>query len=253
MINIGGSELTASRRSEPAARPANPLARFSYFILALIIATVVIAGFSQTFNARLLHPPSPRPPIILFHAAVFTSWVILFMVQTALIGSDNVKLHRKVGMLGILLGVTLPIVGVAAGIVSIRAYTRPGHADPAPFFALFLNDMIEYSVFFGLAIYWRKKSEIHRRLMYIATCALMSAPVNRLLPTAKLDTPDEWIYVGVDALILLGVARDWIVNKRIHPVYLYGLPAALLGQLIALHLDLSRSPIWLAIAHRIVW
>jgi hypothetical protein len=53
-------------------------------------------------------------------------------------------------------------------------------------------------------------------------------------------------------LILLGLGRDWIVNKRIHPVYLYGLPAALLGQLIALHLDLSRSPVWLAIAHRLV-
>jgi hypothetical protein len=114
-----------------------------------------------------------------------------------------------------------------------------------------MNDMIEYSFFFGLAIYWRKKSELHRRLMFIATCTLMSAAVGRLLP-ASLDPQVKWIYVGVDALILLGMCRDWIVNKRIHPVYLYSLPAALLGQLIALHLDLSRSPAWLAIAHRLV-
>src|SRR5580692_8170891 len=111
MIKIVGSEPTASRRSEMAARPANPLARFSYFILALIIASVVVAGFSQTFNARLLHPPSPRPSIIYFHVAVFASWVILFILQTGLIGAGNVKLHRKVGVLGIVLGVTLVITG----------------------------------------------------------------------------------------------------------------------------------------------
>jgi hypothetical protein len=251
MIKIMGSEPTADRRSEMAARPANPLARFSYFILSLIIATVVVAGFSQTINARLLHPPSVRPPIVYIHAAVFTSWVILFMLQAALIATGNVKLHRKVGVLGFALGVTLPITGVAIAIVSTRFYTRVGHPDPAPFLAITLNDMIEYSFFFGLAIYWRKKSEFHRRLMFIATCTLMSAAIGRLLP-ASLASEVQWIYVGVDALILLGLGRDWIVNKRIHPVYLYGLPAALLGQLIALHLDLSRSPVWLGIAHRLV-
>ena len=234
-----------------AGRPAYPLARYSYFIFALIIAALVVAGFSQTFSARLLHPPSPRPPIIYFHVAVFASWVILFMLQTALIATGNVKLHRKVGVFGFALGVTLVITGVATAIVSTRAYTQPGHSDPAPFLAVFLNDMIEFSFFFGLAIYWRKKPEFHRRLMFIATCTLMSAATIRLLPTS-LNSPDKWIYVGVDALILLGWARDWIVNKRIHLVFLYGLPAALLGQLIALYLDLSGSSVWLTIAHRLI-
>jgi hypothetical protein len=250
MIKTVGSEATARRR-EMADRSANPLARYSYFILGLIIATIVVAGFSQTFNARLLHAPTPRPPIVYIHVAVVASWVILFLLQSALIATGNVKLHRKVGLLGFALGVTLAITGVAVSIVSLRLYTRPGHPDPAPFLAIFLNDMIQYSAFFGLAIYWRKKPEFHRRLMFIATCTLLSAPMIRLLPT-NLDSRNEWIYAGVDALILLGWARDWIINKRIHPVYLYSLPAALLGQLIALHLDLSPSPTWIAIAHKII-
>src|SRR5579862_9597023 len=245
MIKTASSEATARRR-EMAARPANPLARFSYFIFGLIIAAVVVAGFSQTFGPRLLHPPSPRPPIIYFHVAVFASWIMLFLLQTALVATGNVKLHRKVGLLGIALGVTLAITGVAVSIVSLIAYTRPGHSDPAPFLAIFLNDMIQFAAFFGLAIYWRKKPEFHRRLMFIATCTLLSAPTIRLLPVGLDDSRNKWIYVGVDALILLGLGRDWIINKRIHPVYLYGLPAAFIGQLIALHLDLSRSPTWMA-------
>jgi hypothetical protein len=232
-----------------AARPATLLGRPFYFILALIIATVVVAGFGPKLDARLLHPPSPRPSILYFHAAIFTSWVILFMLQTALVATGNVKLHRKVGMLGFALGVTLAITGVATAIVMIRFHTRYGHPDPAPFLGVSLNDMVEYGFFFGLAIYWRKKSEFHRRLMFIATCTLMSAAIGRLIPASL---PVEWIYVGVDVLILLGLGRDWIVDKRIHPVYLYGLPAALLGQLIALYLDLSGSSVWLTIAHRLI-
>ena len=234
-----------------AARPAHPLARFSYLILALIIAIVVVAGFSQTFNARLLHPPSPRPPIVYIHAAVFTSWVILFMLQAALIATGNDQLNREEGVLGFALGVTLAITGVATAIIMTKFYSQPGHGDPAASLAISLNDMLEYSIFFGLAIYWRKKPEFHRRLMFIATCTLTGPAIGRMLPLS-LNTPVEWLYVGVDALILLGLGRDWILNKRIHPVYLYGLPAAILGQLIALHLDLSRSPVWLAIAHRLV-
>ena len=234
------------------ARSENRLARFSYFILALIITTVVVAGFGQTINARLLHPPSPRPSIIYFHAVVFMGWVILFVLQTALIATDNVKLHRKLGMLGFALGITVPIMGVATTIVNMRFSKLTSRLDPAPFLAISLNDMIAFSILFGLAIYWRKKSDWHRRLMFIATCTLTSAAVLRLLLPTSLESPIKWSYVGVDALILLGLARDWIVNKRIHPVYLYSLPAVLLAQLIALHLYLSGSPVWIAIADRLV-
>ena len=43
-------------------------------------------------------------------------------------------------------------------------------------------------------------------------------------------------YAALDCLILLGVARDWVVDKRVHKVYLYALPfeAASLLLLIAI-------------------
>jgi hypothetical protein len=242
-------------KSDPASEGAIPtrlvllLGRAYYFILALIIAAAVVLGFRGRLDQNLLHPARPLPLILYVHAAVFTSWVILFMLQTALIGMGRAKLHRKVGVFGFVLGVTVTITGVATAIIMARFRARPGHADGAPFLILTLNDIVEYSIFFGLAIYWRKKPEFHRRLMFIATCTLMSAAVRRLLPSSA---PDQWVYVGVDGLILLGLGGDWIVDKRFHPAYLFGLPAALLGQSIALYLCLSRSPAWIAIAHRLI-
>jgi len=32
-------------------------------------------------------------------------------------------------------------------------------------------------------------------------------------------------YAALDCLILLGVVRDWVVDKRVHKVYLYALPS----------------------------
>ena len=64
--------------------------------------------------------------------------------------------------------------------------------------------------------------------------------------------PDNWFYAGVDVLILLGVTRDLIVTKRIHPVYLYGLPTMMLGQIVTMHTRLGASPVWLRIAHQLL-
>jgi hypothetical protein len=83
--------------------------------------------------------------------------------------------------------------------------------------------------------------------MFIATCILTSAVVRRLLPNG---TPNQWIYVGVDGLILLGVAGDWVVGKRIHRAYLYGVPPLLLGQLIVFKPILGLASDSLS-AHRI--
>ena len=43
-------------------------------------------------------------------------------------------------------------------------------------------------------------------------------------------------YAGVDFLILLGVIRDLIVNRSIHQVYRYALPAIILGQVVVMYI-----------------
>jgi hypothetical protein len=123
------------------------------------------------------------------------------------------------------------------------------NTDAAESLIVSLYDMVSFAIPFACAVYWRKRPEFHRRLMMIATCALTSAAIGRLIP---VTASDEWIYIGVDLLILLVVGCDFLATKRIHPVYLYGLPALLLGQTITLYLDLSRSREWLALAHRLI-
>ena len=64
--------------------------------------------------------------------------------------------------------------------------------------------------------------------------------------------PENWFYAGVDVLILLGVVRDLIVTKRVQPVYLYGLPLLMLGQIATIYTYVKSLPEWLKIAHALI-
>jgi uncharacterized membrane protein YozB (DUF420 family) len=236
-------------RQKITTKSADLLDRYFYFIMSLVIAGVVIYGFSQTINENLIHPAYPRPLVLYFHAAIFGCWVVLLITQSALVRTRNVRLHRKLGLCALALAVVLPIVGIATGIAMGRFNTQHGSTDAAEFLIVPLFDMVAFAIVVGLAIVWRKKPEYHRRLMFLATCGLTVAAFNRF-PASVV--PDNWGYAGVDALILLGVGRDLFVTKRIHPVYLYGLPMMILGQALTMYIYLTRQPEWMVIAHRII-
>lgn len=217
--------------------------------MSLVIAGVVIYGFSHTINENLIHPAYPRPLILYFHAAIFTSWLVLLITQTALIRTRNVRLHRKLGLCALALAIAIPVIGIATGVVMARFDTLHGSTDAAQFLIVPFFDMVAFTILVGLAIVWRGKPEYHRRLMFLAACALTIAAFNRF-PASIV--PDNWGYAGVDVLILVGVGRDLIVTKHIHPVYRYGLPLMILGQALAMYVFLTKEPRWMVIAHRII-
>jgi hypothetical protein len=220
-----------------------------YFQMSLLLAAVVVYGFSRTINGRLIHPPSPPPLILYFHAVLFTSWLLFFIVQSDLVRTRNVKVHRKLGWFGLAMGVAMAIVGIATAIVMTRLRIREGVADAAAFMIVPLFDTLAFSVSFGLAFYWRTRPEFHRRLILMASCALTAAAFGRF-PRALI--PAHWLYAGVDVLIVLGIVRDLIVTKHVHPVYLYGLPLMMLGQVVTTYTFVKALPEWLTIARALL-
>jgi hypothetical protein len=229
-------------------RRGGPLDQYFYFFMSLLIPVIVVYGFSHTVGRRLIHPDIPPPFILYVHAAVFSGWVIFFIFQSALVRTHNVRLHRMTGWFGVALGVTMPVLGVSTAITMARFNTLQLHSnDAASFLIVPLFDMTCFTITFALAVYWRKKPEFHRRLILIASCALTAAAFGRFPPQLL---PPVVFYAGVDVLILLGVARDLIVNKRIHRVYRYALPAFIAGQIVVMYL--TTSPYWLKMAQAIL-
>jgi len=204
------------------------LVNYFYFLMSLLIAAVVVYGFSQQLDTRFLHPRHPKPFLLSIHAVIFSAWVLFYIVQSSLIRTHNVRIHRSAGWFGVALGVAIPIIGTITAVTMRRFDLHdPELARRAPLLRTALLDLTSFTLPFVLAIYWRSKPEFHRRLMLMASCALTAAAFVRF-PAAFHPWP--WYYVGVDLLILLGVVRDLAVNRRVHPVYVVGLPTLIVAQ-----------------------
>ncbi len=62
-----------------------------YFLMSIMIAGLVVYGFSLTIGSNLIHPSVPRPGILHLHAATFFAWVVLFVAQTTLVQTRHVR------------------------------------------------------------------------------------------------------------------------------------------------------------------
>lgn len=254
---IGETTITTSTTTgKPAG--VSLLNTYFYFLMSLLIAGIVIYGFSHTIDARLIHAAVRRPLILYVHAAIFFGWLLFFILQSLLVRTHNVRLHRQIGWFGVALGAAISVLGVSTAIAMTRFQMFRLHAVEDAVTDLIgpFLDMTSFTVPFVLAIYWRKKPEFHRRLLLVATCALTSAAFSRMplqmLPTLPNMLVFIWIYGGVDVLILLGVVRDLVVDRRVHRVYLYALPAFLAAQAIVICMYQYDWSLCVRIAHAIV-
>jgi len=224
------------------------LERYFYLFMSLLITVVVVYGFSYTINQNLLHPRVQPPQIVYLHSFVFSAWVLFFILQSALVRSHNVRLHRTLGWLGAGLAVSVLVLGYTTSTAVLRlAIQRRLPFPTVSFLIVEIMELVCFAVPFALAIYWRKRPDFHRRLMLIATCALTEAAFGRIPSLPALFAP-----AGVDALILLGVVRDIIVERHIHKVYLYALPTMIFLQIIAEYTSAHQSSWWIGIGNSLL-
>jgi hypothetical protein len=217
------------------------LDRYFYLFMSLLIAVIVVYGFSHTLDSKLIHAVPRRPFMIYLHAAVFSGWVAFFILQSALVRMRSIRWHRYLGCFGIVFGLTIPIFGTSAAISIARFNIRNFHSTNETFSLLIsFLDMAVFATLFTLAIFLRRKLELHRRLILIASCALTSAAFSRFPPSVL---PTGWFYFALDVLIFLGVVRDLIFQRRVYRVYMYALPALALGQTAVMYA--TDWPYWL--------
>ena len=237
----------ASVSQDAGVRPLGGIAgrgglvdKYFYFAMSLLIAAVVVIGFSRTVDQNLFHAALPRPLLLWIHGAAFSSWVAFYIFQSALVRTRNVKWHRFFGWFGVGLAAVMVPLGFTIAIIMTRFDMRVLHETGIEtFLSVPFYDMVAFAALVSLAIYWRKKPELHRRLLFVATCGLLDAAFGRF----EVIFNDGLFFPCLDAVILLGVARDLIVNRRIHAVYRYALPLLFLAQGLTMYLW-KGSPAW---------
>jgi uncharacterized membrane protein YozB (DUF420 family) len=224
MPDINTPEIAVARRpSKPAAIPCTSVVRRYFFVvMASIIAVIVFAGFAPSFYLRAAFQPASDLSILLhIKGAVFSAWIILFLVQPILIARGSRILHRRLGWLAATIAVAM--VGLVAG-ATVEEMQRVPPAPPAPV-ALALNtfDTVVFAILVGSAIYLRKQAEWHKRFLLSATLILLGAPILRLLILLEGHISHELLVIDVllvDLFFLICFASDLYTRRRIHPAYL---------------------------------
>lgn len=242
--------VRAVRQATAANRLQTFLGRYFYFCMSLVIAGLVVWGFSRTVDKNLFHAHPPRPLLLWIHGAAFSTWVVFFIAQSALVRVRQVSVHRLLGWFGAGLAATMVVLGFTIAVVMARFDTFVLHQKGGDaFLSIPFEDMIVFGTCMALAIYWRKKPEYHRRLVFLATCALMDAAFGR----SDFIFNHNLFYPCLDLLIVLGMLRDWIVDKRVHRVYWYALPSMIALQSLSVYAWRANPGWWQAITHPIMW
>jgi len=233
-VAIGNTGIAARTEREASTTTQFKifLGRYFYLCMSLVLAALVISGFSRTVNANLFHANPPRPRLLWIHGAAFATWVVFFITQSALVRARKVSVHRLLGWFGAGLATVMVVLGFTIAVVMARFDSIVLHQkDADAFLSVPFADMLLFGSCIAMAIYWRKKPEYHRRLVFIASCQLMDAAIGRF----DFMLNHNLFYLALDGLILLGMLRDWIVDKRVHKVYLYALPSLIVVQNLAIY------------------
>jgi hypothetical protein len=147
--------------------------------MALAILLTVFLGFARTYYlAGVFNAPLPSR-IIHLHGAVFTCWILLLVTQTSLVAAGRTDIHRRLGIAGFFLACLMVTVGVLAAIDQL-AHRVPANGIPAKFFFIIpMSDMLIFGTLVFFAFRARFDSAAHKRLILVATVALMTAPIAR--------------------------------------------------------------------------
>jgi hypothetical protein len=226
--------------------------RWFFTGMATAVIATVAAGFAPTYYLKPLFATPALPLSIHVHGALFTAWVLLFAAQASLVAANRTDLHRRLGVIGAVLAVAMVVSGLVVAIASARA-AHPALGELAsapPLFVLVIPfaSVVVFTILVGLGLYYRRRAETHKRLMLLATIALLPPALGRI---RVLNAVGPQAFFGVTVLFIVAVVvYDYWTRRRVHAVSVWG------GLFLALsfpgRIALGHTDAWLTFARWLV-
>ncbi len=229
----------AVRRVQPVNRTEE---RFFFSGMAVLLCVVVIIGFTPTyFGVGMMRAPLPNT-LLHVHGAVFSLWMVLYVVQTALISARRVAWHRTFGTIAFCLPPIMIGLGTIAAVDALQRGVMIGPLDPAVAMAIPLLGIGWFTVIITASWRDRRKPDSHKRLILLSTIALTDAALGRF-PWGKMGmSPAAGAVTGLGILILFLVGYDLISLRRIHRSTMWAAPLTFLVG--ALAVPIGMTPAW---------
>jgi hypothetical protein len=215
---------TTSYQTSPELRPRVFIERWFFTGIAMAMLATSMAGFTPS----LVHTAgrrAPLSPLAAAHGIVFFSWLLIFLIQSRLVASRRVALHRKVGRVSVLvLTLMIPLAYTTTAAMARRGFDLSGdlRIDHDPLYeSIFpFSNLLIFSVLVAAALAYRRRPEIHKRLMLFANIELMPAPLAHFIGHTPwlAALPAAIIMIPISMFVVAAVGRDILLGRRVHPL-----------------------------------
>jgi uncharacterized membrane protein len=213
------TQMVPTRAVERASSPKS-----RYFLGAACLAlAVTLIGFFKTFLLPSARGTFSAPAVIYVHGGFLFLWTAVFVTQTMLIRVRKPKLHRQLGFLSIGLIPCVVISTMAAGVVVMkRDLALGGEQALVPNLLGNFTTPILFAVLAAAGIAYRRRLEVHKRLMLLAMIAIIWPAFLRFRhyfpPTS--DPQLVFGFILPNSMIVAAILWEKITVGRVHVVYL---------------------------------
>jgi len=213
-------------------------------------------GFAPTYFLKNLYGAPALSPLTHLHAALFTTWPLLFCAQVTLVSVRRTDVHRRFGRAAGVLLIALLTVGVVFSIGATRVHRFeppvPGLLPPLQFLIVPLTDLALFGTLVAAGLLTRRTPDTHKRLMLLGTIALLHGSFVRLgLPghvLAFLGLPpgQRTGFAFTVVFVAVCLLYDRISRGRVQPAFMWGSTLIVATQMV--RVVIGGTTAWLGLA-----
>lgn len=192
----------------------NAIFRNSVFYFALI-PLFAVWGFWVTYFTR---PPESLAPFDHIHGVAMFGWCLMLVAQSLLIRTNRRDIHRKLGTLSYVLA---PLIVISTlTLANYRLNTRGLTDEGLYILSLQIFTLAQFVVAYCLAIWNRRRPDVHARYMVCTGLTLLDPIFARILLVHFMQAPltsgiVQYITYGfIDLILLVLVLWDWKSHQR---------------------------------------
>src|SRR5262245_40421277 len=160
--------------------------RYFFAVVAITMLAIMVAGFHPYYlrgEGMAGRKISPQLATLVFvHGAAMTAWLTIFLIQSLLVPTRNLRIHMKLGWGG----AAIALVAAGSGFVLAVASVRPVPAIPfwgmayRQFLLVMWSELALFTLFVVAGVLYRKRPRIHKAMMLLASLSILAGATVRM-------------------------------------------------------------------------
>jgi len=215
--------------------------RIGFFtVMPGVILLLVVAGFTRTLFARPVFHPAPIPPYLYVHGITLTCWFVLALTQSLLISAGRISNHRRLGAIVACFAAAVVVAALMAsfGSVSRKPFNLDADASimgtglkgitVAQFRSSVvwgnIVNIVSFALFVGAAVIFRRRPQIHKRFMLLASISIVEPALARIARWPGLGGEQgPFIPIVVWSLVAALAIYDLVSRKRVETCTIFAI------------------------------